>query len=493
MNNTIIQSFKAQVTLTPFNTALTDGHIKSTYEELDKKSDLYASYLTSNKGITSGGLVALSVSHNIDMIAIILAILKTGNGYIPIEPSFPPERIQYMLKESGASAIITEKRYSKNINSTCQHILIEEFQVINDTDAPSFKTNECLNDTAYLLYTSGSTGQPKGVIVTQKNVLNYVHAFKKEFHLTPADCILQNSVCTFDIFVEEVFPILLCGGTLAIPDENIKGDVNKLIKFMEKTNVSIVSAFPYFMIELNKKKIPKSLRLLISGGDVLRKEYITNLIKQVTIYNTYGPTETTVCATYYRCEPENFTKYPSIPIGKPIAGVNIYLLDKNQKPVLPGEIGEICISGKGVSKGYLKRPKETQETFVPNPFIKDTIMYKSGDLGIMHEDGNILFIKRKDSQVMIEGKRVEPLEIEQKLLEYEDITNTTVQAYNNERATYLVAYIATIKKINKNELLNFLKLYLPDFMIPKYFVIVPNIPLTINGKINTKELPLILS
>lgn len=395
MKNTIVQKFRAQVTLTPSNIALTDGQIKLTYEELDKRSDLYASYLISNKGISHGGLIAISVSHNINMIATILAILKTGNGYIPIEPSFPSERIRYMLKESEASAIITEKKYSKNVNNTCKHIFVEEFQEITVPDIFLFKTKEFLNDKAYLLYTSGSTGQPKGVIVTQENVLNYAHAFKKEFHLNQTDCILQNSVCTFDIFVEEVFPILLCGGTLAIPDENTKRDVNKLIKFMEKTNISIASAFPYFMIELNKRKIlPQSLRLLISGGDVLRKEYINNLIKHVAIYNTYGPTETTVCATYYRCEPESFTKYPSIPIGKPISGVNIYLLDEKQKPVLPGEIGEICISGKGVSMGYLKKSEETQKTFVPDPFVKNRIMYKSGDLGIMHEDGNILFIKR---------------------------------------------------------------------------------------------------
>lgn len=492
MKNTIIQKFKTQVTLTPSNIALTDGQIKLTYEELDKKSDLYASYLINNKGISSGGLIAISVSHNINMIATILAILKTGNGYIPIEPSFPLERIQYMLKESEALAIITEKKYSRILSSTCKYIFIEELQAIA-TDIFSFKTNEFSNEKAYVLYTSGSTGQPKGVIVTQENVLNYVHAFKKEFHLTSSDCILQNSVCTFDIFVEEVFPILLCGGTLAIPDENTKGDINELIKFMEKTNVSIASAFPYFMIELNKKKIPKSLRLLISGGDVLRKEYVNNLINQIDIYNTYGPTETTVCATYYRCDLESFTKYPSIPIGKPISGVNIYLLDENQNFVLPGEIGEICISGKGVSMGYLKKTEETKKNFVPDPFMQNQTMYKSGDLGIMYDDGNILFIKRKDSQVMIDGKRVEPLEIEQKLLEYGDITHTTVQAYNKEKKPYLVAYIATLKEINKNELLNFLKLYLPDFMIPKYFVMVPHIPLTINGKINTKELPLILT
>lgn len=494
MTDDIITKFQEQAKQTPSNIAITDGKRKMTYAELEQISNSFAFFLMQQKHIGHGGYIAVSMSHSIHCIVAILAVLKTGNGYIPIEPSFPQERITYMLQESETIAVITEQKFQNLFSNSISTYCLDEtmiHQLPNKT-----KQLYCIkpSDTAYVLYTSGSTGTPKGVIVSHANIINYVKAFQTEFRLTQQDCVLQNSVCTFDIFVDEVFPILLTGGTLAIPDENTKNDMDKLLAFIKKTNVTIISAFPYFISELNKRQIPNCIRLLISGGDILRPKYINNLQKQVEIYNTYGPTETTVCATYYRYQETDMKKYSSIPIGKPINGVEIYLLDSDRNPVAPGEIGEICIRGAGVSKGYLKKPEETKKSFIPNPFIENDILYCSGDLGIMGQDGTILFFRRKDAQVMIYGKRVEPMEVEQCISKYEEIEFVSVQAaIDQEGNAYLISYIASKNTITKDNLLKHLKPYLPDFMIPKYFVMLTHIPLTINGKVDTKELPIILS
>lgn len=486
---TIIQNFKKQVELVPGQVALTDGKHQMTYEEVDKRSDMLADWLLKRKNVGKDEYVAVIMPSSFERIIVILAVLKTGNGYMPIEPSFPEERIRYMLKEANVKLVITAEDF---LYGEWQVLLYDEIE--KEAFQKKYMPQPIMaGENAYILYTSGSTGMPKGVVVMQENVINYVSAFQNEFCVGPIDCILQNSVCTFDIFVEEVFSALLSGSSLAIPDEETKGNMDSLLQFMKDTGVTIVSAFPYFMMELNKKELPTSVRLLISGGDVLRKEYISNLVGKVEVYNTYGPTETTVCATYYRCNKECWGNYTGIPIGKAVKGVSVYLLDQEGRAVSTGEIGEICIGGKGVSKGYLNKKEETEKYFVPNPFRSDEIMYRSGDLGMLCEDGNILFIKRKDLQVMIRGKRVEPEEVEHRILESGEIAFASVQPCTNKVGdTYLVAYVTSDKEIDKNKLILYLRRYLPDFMMPKYFVFVPSMPLTLNGKVNRKELPLIL-
>ena len=492
--NTIVRKFQKQVAQTPQNIALTDGVRNMTYAELEQASNVYAGFLSKQSHIFRGRYIAVSMNHSINCIVAIMAILKTGNGYIPIEPSFPKERIAYMLQESKADAVITEEEFRTLFGNSVPVYCLEEdtMNQLGDFKCQLYYPSE--EDTVYVLYTSGSTGEPKGVMVSNKNVINYVEAFQKEFSITQNDCVLQNSVCTFDIFVDEVFPILLAGGTLAIPNEEVKNNMERLLGFIENNNVTVISAFPYFIAELNKVRIPGSIRLLISGGDVLRFNYIDNLLGQVEVYNTYGPTETTVCATYYHCQKEDIVKYPSIPIGKSIQGVEIYLLDANKKPVKQGEIGEICIRGAGVSKGYLNKPEETKKYFISNPYLENDILYCSGDLGIMNQDGNLLFLRRKDAQVMIYGKRVEPEEVEKCLSRYAGIDFVSVQAsVDQEGNAYLVGYIAAKNAIDKGKLIKYLKQYLPDFMIPKYFILVPHIPLTMNGKIDKLGLPKILS
>lgn len=486
---TINELFEEQVKKTPNNVAIILGDLRVTYDELNKMANRKANFLIS-KGVEKEDYVGIVVnSQTIDRIVDIFAIIKSGAAYVAMEPTFPKERINYIVKQSGMKYVFTQEMYKYIFKD--ENILISDKQDYESFSDKNPKTTNCGENAMYILYTSGTTGEPKGVVVEQRNVCNYVTAFKKEFKITQKDKMLQNSVCTFDIFVEEVFPILLSGGTLVIATDNEKNDVKKLYDLMEKEKVTIMSSFPYLLNDFNKYKIPTSLKIAISGGDVLRKEYVDQLIKKVKVYNTYGPTETTVCVSYYHYNTEVDSK--TVPIGKPIYGTDMLVLDENMKKVKIGEIGEICIVGNGVSRGYFNKPEETKKNFVKNPYNESERMYKSGDLGLLREDGTIEFIKRKDKQVMILGKRVEPLEVENVMYKIHDIDCAIVKPFFDEKNyAYLTCYYSTKKDIILSGIKEHLKEYLPEFMIPEFFVKLDKIPKTENGKIDKKHLPVIL-
>lgn len=480
--DTIYSRFKRQVAATPTTVAVFDEQRTLTYSELDCLADILASTFPANPEF-----VGVVMDYSVEMIASLIAILKTGAAYVPVEPSFPQERIRFIMQECNVNFILTHQKYSGKL-SGFPTVFVKQ----GITTIPTFsgsKDSSAPGNTAYVLYTSGSTGLPKGVMVSNSNVCHYAEAFQNEFHIGCGDTMLQHSVCTFDIFVEEVFATLLSGATLAIPSESVKSDIHKLMYFVEKHNVSIISGFPYLLLEMNKMpKIPASLRLLISGGDVLRYNYIDHLLSQVEIYNTYGPSETTVCASYFRCNDSIPLEDGTYPIGKAVKGVSISILDENMLPVTNGEMGEICISGNGVSKGYIGNREN--EVFVTMP--DGTITYRSGDLGIMRPDGTLLFLRRKDTQVMIEGRRVEPFEVQNVLCSCDGVESGVVRPCTDEQGlSYLTAYIVpkTSVKLQVEEVKRVMSKFLPEYMIPEIFIIIKNLPLTPNGKVNVKALP----
>lgn len=410
------------------------------------------------------------------MIAAMLAVLKSGAAYVPAEPSLPKDRIDYMMDSAGVSLVITDD-YCRDLPA-----------------AKSFPDRSTPSGIAYVLYTSGTTGKPKGVVVQNSSVVNYAEAFEAEFHVAPGDVMLQYSICAFDIFVEEVFTTLLNGATLAIPPESVHdGGIDGLIDFCERHGVTEISGFPYLLADMNRHKIyPSKLRLLISGGDVVRESYITWLRHQgFMIYNTYGPSETTVCATYYRIDNASALDDGTYPVGKAIKGVDVKILDKHQNEVTPGQTGEICIFGKGVSRGYLGNPPE-QANFMT--WQDGRRMYRSGDLGYLLPDGDIAFLHRRDKQVMILGRRVEPDEVENILNESPCVERGIVRAFTDEYGlAYLTAYIVLSHKYCKvSRIIDFLKSKLADYMIPEFFVRMEEIPLTPRGKVDNHALPVIM-
>jgi amino acid adenylation domain-containing protein len=442
----------------------------------------------SNKIPKNTKRVGIIMDHNIEMIASILAVLKIGGAYIPIEPFFPKNRIEFVLKDGNATCIITNKKYSNKMPDLEIIYIERDIEIENNCNIDCYANPE---DIAYILYTSGSTGMPKGVAVTNKNVCHYARGFINEFSPNDNDIMMQYSVCSFDIFVEEVFCSLISGMTLAIPNEESKKNIINLMDFSNKNKITILSGFPYLLQEINEiETIPESFRLMISGGDVLRYSYVDKLIKKVTIYNTYGPTETTVCCSYYNCTNELPLKDGTFPIGKPILDTDILILDDDLNPVEEGKKGEICILGNGVTLGYIGNRKKENESFI---IYKDgRRLYKSGDLGYYLKDGNIAFLNRKDMQVMIYGKRVEPIEIETVINKNPNIKQSKVVSYQDLNGMfYLVAYVVWESKEKFNELYDTIIGFLPDYMVPEIFVTLKKMPINNNGKIDVKELPIV--
>lgn len=469
---TIYGKFNEWVRRQPEATAVVEDGRSVTYGELDELANSIMAKFQS----CYYEFVGIVMSHGIEMVAAMLAVLKSGAAYVPAEPTLPAERIGYMMRTAGVKLVITDEY--------CLHL----------PDAAPFPDVSRPGGVAYVLYTSGTTGRPKGVVVENHSVVNYAEAFEREFRVGPGDVMLQYSVCSFDIFVEEVFTTLLNGATVAIPSKKVMdGSLSDLMAFCERHGVTEISGFPYLLADMNRCRCcPSKLRLLISGGDVIRGTYISWLKDQdFMIYNTYGPSETTVCATYYRVDDAEALEDGSYPVGKAVKGVEVKILDENLTEVPAGETGEICIYGEGVSRGYLGNPPE-QVNFVADPEGKR--MYRSGDLGYLLPAGDVAFLRRKDKQVMILGRRVEPEEVENVLNESPCVERGVVRAFNDEQGlAYLTAYfVPSHKNCSISRIKSFLSSRLADYMVPEFFVKMDEIPLTRRGKVNDRALPIVM-
>lgn len=487
MTDTIYSLFENVVANHKDKIAVIENNRTLTFGELSDLVDMIAERFPEET--TSVGIV---MQHRAEMFASMLATLKCGARYVPAEPTFPKGRIQYMMKEAQVDFILTEKEHEDKLDSFPLKLVDRE---IRGVELPVTRKAASRNPElpAYVLYTSGTTGRPKGVCVTNRNVCHYVRAFNNEFNLNDDEIILQYSVCSFDIFVEEVYASLLNGAAIAIPSEEDKANIHSLMQFVEKNHVTIISGFPYLLAEMNHlTRIPSSLRLLISGGDVLRGVYVDRLLKQVEVYNTYGPSETTVCASYYRCNNGTVLEDGTYPIGHPVLGTVIRILDPNGNELPAGKVGEICIYGDGVSLGYIGDHEEENKAF--KTMDNGSKMYRSGDLGYILPDGDIAFLHRKDTQIMIYGKRVEVSEVETQLNQCNSIQQAIVRAFTDEDGlSYMIAYVVPADQNMKvSEIKKELSENLPSFMIPEFFLKMSYIPLNVNGKPDITNLPVVM-
>jgi D-alanine--poly(phosphoribitol) ligase subunit 1 len=487
MKNTIYGMFKRMMEDQPDAPAIIENKRTITFRQLSDMVDMIAD------GVPDGTRsVGIMMRHRAEMIASMLAVLKAGALYVPVEPAFPTGRIHNMMDEAKVDFVLTEMQFANKLNGY-EAIYSDCSLCMAASESGTRVYRQHADDLAYILYTSGTTGRPKGVSVTNRNVCHYVRAFENEFHPCKGDVMLQYSVCSFDIFVEEVFASLLNGAALAIPSEDDKKDIHSLMDFVARCRVTMLSGFPYLLAEMNHlPSIPVSLRLLISGGDVLRGHHVDHLLDKAEIYNTYGPSETTVCATYYRCRGGQILEDGTYPIGHPVLGTQIRILDQNGKEVPKGEIGEICIYGAGVSKGYIGDHGEENKAFEKQP--DGSVMYRSGDLGYILPDGNLAFLHRKDSQIMIYGKRVEVMEVESWLYQCSGVEQAIVRPFTDEEGlSYMVAYVVSSDKDFKlSKVRRELSENLTDFMIPEFIVKMPQIPLNTNGKPDMARMPVVL-
>lgn len=487
MENRIYERFMQMAAAYGDQPAIIENNRRMTFGALSELVDTIAD--TFPERVRAVGIV---MSHRAEMIAAMLAVLKTGAMYVPAEPGFPIGRIRYMMEEAGVDFVLTDMQYTDRLQGL--PVQVTDCKICEaaagGTSREYRRSEEAL---AYVLYTSGTTGRSKGVSVTNRNVCHYARAFHHEFDNKPGDIMLQYSVCSFDIFVEEVFASLLNGAAIAIPSDDDKTDIRSLMAFVERHGVTMLSGFPYLLAEINHlPKAPASLRLLISGGDVLRGHHVDRLLDQALVYNTYGPSETTVCASYYRCNGGAVLEDGTYPIGKAVQGAMLRILDAEGKEVPAGQIGEICVFGDGVSRGYIGDHDEENKAFVTLP--DGATMYRSGDLGYVLPNGNIAFLHRKDTQVMIYGKRVEVMEVESKLCQCSGVDQAIVRAFTDEEGlSYMIAYVVPgSDDFRVSGLKQELAQNLVDFMIPEYIVRMSEIPLNINGKPDMTKMPVVM-
>jgi amino acid adenylation domain-containing protein len=488
------QLFEAQVTRTPEAIATIFGDQSLTYCELNARANQLANHLRT-LGVKPEVLVGLCVERSLEMVVGLLGILKAGAAFVPLDPVYPRERLTVILEDSRLPLLLTQDRLVVSFPENRIRVirLDTDWELIARESREDLSSGARPENLAYVTYTSGSTGKPKGVMIENRSVVNVLTSFIRTYGLSAADRILQQTSISFDVFVNEIFPVLCVGGAIVIPEKDDVLDLERLTRLIAKHRVTIIGAAPSLLAALNAENHDVStLRLILSGGEVLSYSDVDRLIKSTVVTNGYGPTETTICALSYDLDPQGLGKDATIPIGKPLMNYKVYILDKNLESMPVGCPGELCISGVGLARGYLNAPELTAESFVPNPFTPGERLYRTGDLARWLPDGNVEFLGRIDDQVKIRGIRIEPAEIEAALDEYEAVRKTVVMAREDGRGDKrLAAYVVLDHEPSPtvNELRGFLKQKLPGYMVPSTFVFLDAVPLTPSGKVDRQALP----
>ena len=486
ITKTITELFTHKVLFDQDKIALEFDSKKISYRELNEKSNQLAHYLI-KQGLKGQHLVPICVNRSFDMIIGILGILKAGCAYVPIDPKYPISRKDYILNDVNANVVLCNKISFSGLSNNL-HLIDINCQEIQDESihAPSKVINP--GDLAYIIYTSGSTGNPKGVMIEHHAVCKYIVGQTALFNINSSDKILQFSNFCFDASVEQIFLALLNGATLTLIEEDAVKDNDIFAKTLNESLITYLHATPGLLENLNPKNF-KSLKRVVAGGDICSVELAKKWAPYVDFYNEYGPTEITVAATAYLCKQSELGSLTSIPIGKPLANMQVYILDSDLKQVQPGEIGELYIGGDRLARGYHNLPELSAKAFIINPFKANDKLYKTGDIGKTLPNGDIIFLGRVDDQVKIRGYRIELGEIENKINQYTTITQCIVLANNTSYGEKkLVTYYTSNSPVDQHLLIKFLNKMLPTHMVPNIYVRVVEMPLTSNGKIDKKAL-----
>jgi len=474
---TLISLFEKQAAATPGNLALVFNDKRLTYSALNELANKFANYLNDHLDVSAGDLIALQLERSEWMIISILGILKAGAAYLPVDPDYPAERINYIKKDSKCRLCIDEEEIAEFIDG--QHAIAATWKTISNPES-----------VAYVIYTSGSTGAPKGVEVIHSGVVNTILAQIEGFEIDEQQKILQFASLSFDASVSEIFITLLSGSCLHLVDELTRKTPNLLQDYMANEEIDLVTLPPAYLKLLDISKL-KTLKTLITAGEQADVEKALEYLKTTsgTYVNAYGPTETSICAAFFKTNTTEELKGRIIPIGKPFTNVKLYILDGNKNLSPLGVTGEIYIGGIGLAKGYLHRPELTSEKFIPNPRNAEERLYNTGDLGRWLPDGNVEFLGRKDEQVKVRGYRIELGEIENQLLLKHEIKEAVALVSGNEAdekelRIYFVSAIIEEEEALRREL----SAKLPAYMLPDRYIQLKEIPLTPNGKINKEQL-----
>ncbi|HKQ36784.1 MAG TPA: amino acid adenylation domain-containing protein, partial [Verrucomicrobiae bacterium] len=475
--------FREQARKTPTAIAVRHEGREMTYAELDRKADLVAGYLR-GVGIGPESIVGIALPRSIDFAVAVLGVMKAGAAYLPLDLSHPAERLAYYITDSGAKLVLAaDDKFPSPLA-----------RVVPFTEACLGPVREGRSagpdNLAYVMYTSGSSGTPKGVQITQRSLVNHNLAMAKAFELGASDRVLQFASLSFDLSIEEIFPVWLRGGTVVFRPEEIAASMTKFLEFVAQEQITILdlpTAYWHELVDACKGKfLPECVRLVVIGGEQAAfdrlKTWTHDIRHRARLINTYGPTETTVTATMYEPSQECL-ECGVFPIGKPIANTSAYVLDEKLQRVEQGNVGELCIGGAGVARGYLNRPELTNERFITHGEFGR--VYRTGDLVREMPDGNLEFLGRLDNQLKVRGFRVEPGEIESVMRQFPPVRDAVVV----QRQGRLAAYYIRNERCKQVELARFLREKLPEYMVPAALVALESFPLTANGKIDRAALP----
>jgi amino acid adenylation domain-containing protein len=487
--------------------AVVSGSRRLRYRELDEASRHLADALP-GLGIAVGDIVGLCVERSIETIVGLLAILRAGAAFLPLDPAYPDDRLASMIEDSGAVAVLTQSALLSRLwrvsGERVRPIAIDALQSgsgssattgASSTSMPQSQIDFPAGATACLIYTSGSTGQPKGVAITHDGLVNHNLCARRLYGIGCEDAQLQTSSMSFDLFLEEVFTILNSGAKLVMaPKEEVLA-LQRLPETIATHGLTVlnVPTALFHAIADSGVDLP-AIRCVVVGGEKLDHAKASAFLARhpgVALHNTYGPTETTIISTSALVTQASLQARDFVPIGTPIANTRIYILDQYRNPQPIGVPGELYIAGAGVASGYHRRPELTRERFLDDPFMPGARMYRTGDLARWHDDGTIEYLGRVDAQVKIRGFRVEPGEIEAILHRHPRIEQAVVVAQGEPSALRLVAFFVAAGEgdaPSADELRGFLQTTLPEHMIPAVFVPVPSVPMTPNGKIDRRAL-----
>ncbi|NEU75705.1 non-ribosomal peptide synthetase [Hassallia byssoidea VB512170] len=489
--------FEEQAERTPNNIAVTFSDEKLTYRELNARANKIAHYLQ-RQGVKPDVLVGICVERTLEMIVGILGILKAGGAYVPLDPAYPKERLAFILEDTQTPVLLTQQQLKESLPAhNAQTICLDtawEIIAQESDENPALKT--CAENLAYVIYTSGSTGKPKGVQIAHRNLVHSTTARITYYQEAVISFLLLSSFA-FDSSVAGIFWTLCSGGILCLPQSGLQLEIPKLLELIAQNHVSHLLSLPslYALLLESKPEQLTSLRTVIVAGEPCPTELVQHhhqLLSETSLFNEYGPTEGTVWSSVYHCGSQQTRK--QISIGSPITNTQIYILDSHLRPVPIGVTGEVYISGDGLARGYLNQPALTSEKFIPNCFGDRPGMrlYKTGDLACYLSDGNIEFLGRLDQQVKIRGYRIELGEIEAVVSQHPQVREVVVIAQKDElKDMRLVAYLVANQQpaFLQSELRRYLLDKLPEYMIPSAFVLLKEMPLLPNGKIDRRVLP----
>lgn len=497
-DKTVQELFEEQVLRSPDNLAVVFREERLTYRELNEKSNQLARVLR-EKGVKADSIVGILFERSLEMIIAIFAVLKAGGAYLPIDPQYPQDRIKYLLEDGGLKILLTCLDGVSGRELGVEVIDLRDRTLFAGDASNPGKINAPA-DLAYVIYTSGSTGRPKGVMIEHRGLINRINWMQKKYPLDQGSTILQKTTYTFDVSVWELIWWSFVGAKVCLLEPGGEKDPLQIIKSVEKYRIttmhfvpSMLSSFLQFLEGYQNNEALESLKQVFASGEALtlqqaerfnRLLYSTNGTR---LSNLYGPTEAAIDVTSFECSPK--TELSSVPIGKPIDNIRLYILDRHLNLLPIGIPGELFIGGVGVSRGYVNKPELTEERFIPNPFVQGEKLYRTGDLVRWYAQGDIEYLGRIDHQIKIRGFRIELGEIENKLQAHPQIKENVVIGLEQQDKKYLCSYYVADEDIPSRELKRFLALSLPEYMVPAFYVRMEALPLSANGKIDRKNLP----